>query len=269
MEIFAKEFIMGEFNANDYGLITTSFSYDGESEEELGMKISTIEEFIGHNPVPVYMGHKYEDKLQLHITFTKNPCFWNNNLIFTEQDCRSILRVITGIKNYQWTKIAGDELDEDLWYRTKVINVSYKKIKNKVVGIILDLECDSQFAWSKENNITINARANIPFYIFNNTDDLNNYVLPYIIIKPSSAGTFEITNQSDKNWFTEIQNVKSNEIITIDSKKGILSSTDHDLILDDFNLNWIRLVPGKNTFILNRDTTITFKFRVPRKVGVV
>lgn len=270
MEVFAKDFIMGEFNISDYGLILSSFSYGGESEDELGMKVSPIEEFVGHHPVPVYLGHKYEDKLCLQVTLTKNPCIWNNNMYFTEKECRSILRVITGHKSYQWTKIASYNFDEDLWYRTKVINVSYQRINGHVAGIILNLECDSQFAWSQENNIIIRATANQPFFVFNNTDDLHNYVFPIVTITSSTSGTIEIINQTDNNWATELNNVASNEVITMNSKTGILSSsTQRSLLLDNFNLGWIRLVPNKNVFVSNKNITITFKYRVPRKVGVV
>lgn len=262
--------ILGNFRSSDYGLIIGSFSYNGESEDDNGMNISTIEEFIGDNPAPVYLGQKYTDKLKLQITLIKNPCIFYDDLQFNEKDCRTILRILTGLKGYQWLKLITQVLDEDLWYKARIINVSYKRIGGHVTGIILDAECDSCFAWSKEYNITVNAKANHPFCIFSNTDDLNSYVYPIVSILSSSAGNLSVTNKSDHNRISEIKNVKKNEKITIDSQNQIISSSlSHDLLLDNFNFGWFRLVPDKNEYVCNMDIAISMKYRVPRKVGIV
>ena len=87
---------------------------------------------------------------------------------------------------------------------------------------------------------------------------------------PSSACILSITNKSDNNWKSEIKNVKANEKIIVDSQHQIISSSlSHNLLLNDFNLGWFRLVPDKNEYTINVNATITLKFRVPRKVGVV
>ena len=64
--------------------------------------------------------------------------------------------------------------------------------------------------------------------------------------------------------------MKSGETITIDSGRQIISSSrSHELLLDDFNLGWFRLIPGKNQYISNVDMTVSMKFRVPRKAGII
>lgn len=270
IEILTNDLILGNFRASDYGLKIGSFHYAGESEDEIGMNISTIEEYVGHNPKPIYLDHKYTDKLRIQITLIKDPYVFNNQLHFSEKDCRSILRVLTGQKCYQWVKLIAYEPDEDLWYRAKVNNVSYERIGGHIIGIVLNFECDSCFAWSGENTITINAKAHRHFYVFNNTDDLNSYVYPTVSILSSSAGNLRITNISDNNWCAEIKNVKAGERITIDSQHQIISSNlPHGLLLDDFNLKWFRMIPDKNEYVSDSDIAITIKFRVPRKVGVI
>lgn len=271
IELISSDLILGDFRISDYGLIVGSFSYSGESEDDIGMSISTIEEFIGYNPKPVYLGQKYNDKIKLQITIIKNPSVHlYNKLYFNEKDCRWILRTLTGIRGYQWLKLIVQDPDEDLLYKARIINVSYKRIGGYVTGIILNMECDSCFAWSKEYNITVNAKANQHFYIFNNTDDLNNYVYPFVSILSSSSDTLSIINISDNNWTSEIKNVKPKERITLDSQCQIISSNlSHELLLDDFNLGWFRLIPDKNEYVSNTDITISMRFRVPRKVGVV
>lgn len=270
IELLNDKLIFGDFNSSDYGLIIGSFSYNGESEDDIGMNISTIEEFIGHNPVAVYLGQEYTDKLKLQITLIKNPCIFHNDIYFNEKDCRSILRILTGLKGYKWMKLITQVADEDLWYKARINNVSYKRIGGHVAGIILYAECDSCFAWSNEYNITINAKANQSFYIFNNTDDLNNYVYPIVSISALSSGDLSIINKTDNNWISKIKNVKSKERITMDSKVQIISSNlIHELLLNDFNLGWFRLIPDKNEYISNMDIIISMTYRVPRKVGIV
>jgi len=270
MEVFGNDWILGNFKASDFGLILASFSYNGESEDELGFKLSTNEEFISNKPIPVYLGDKYEDKLKPQITLCKNPdTYSQKDLYFSEKDCRWILRELTGIRGYQWMKIIDSEESDETWFKAKVNNISYKRVGGNVVGFIIELECDSCYGYSKVFTTRINAKANTPFKLFNNTDDLTNYVLPTVTIKTASAGTFTICNQSDKNWTTEIRNLKANESITIDSEHEILSFYGgiHSSILNDFNLHFVRLVPNENIFITNVDATITFKYRFPRKVG--
>ena len=269
MELFSKDFMLGNFRASDYGLAVGSFSYGGESEDDIYITPSIIEEFIGHNPVPIYLGQKYENKLELSLTVIKNPCVYSDDMNFSEKELRSILRMITGIRGYQWLKLINIEIDDELWYRARVSNIKYKRVGGDVVGIIMEMTCDSLFAWSKEFEIRINAKAGRKFYVFNNTDDLNNYVYPIVEIVSTNDGNISITNVTDNSWTSEIKNLNANEKITIDSQKEIItSSINHDLLLNDFgDLHWFRLIPEKNEYISDKDITITFKYRVPRKVG--
>lgn len=267
IEVFSQDFIFGNFRASDYGLILVSFNYNSDADNELGIAPTVIEEFIGYNPVPIYLGQKYENKLELSISVMKNPCIFSD-VYFTEKELRSILRITTGQKYYQWLKLFNQKIDEDLWYRARISNVSYKKVGGNIIGIIFTMSCDSAFAWSNENNINIKAKPGQHFYIHNNTDDLYNYIYPYIEIISTFGDDITVTNISDNNWTSEIQNVKSNEKITIDSQKEIITSNiEHVSLLNDFNLHYFRLIPDKNEYVSNTDIQIVFKYRVPRKVG--
>ena len=268
MEVFANDFILGEFRASDYGLVVASFSSSGESEYEIGFTPAVIEKFVGQEPVPVYLGQKYEEKLQPTITIIKNPCIYQGkDLNFSEKELRNMAREFTGIKGYQWLKIINDT-EDNIWYRARINKLSYKRVRGYVVGLILELMCDSCFAWSEEYDISINAKANKKFFMFNNTDDFNSYVYPVVELSSIGSESITLTNLTDNNRETEIINLKGNEKITIDSKNEIISSSiEHSLLLDDFNLHWVRLVPEKNEYISNVDAMIRFKFRVPRKIG--
>jgi phage-related protein len=268
VNIWPEDFIYGEFRASDMGLIPGRFDGTPDfTQDEIGMSLGITEEFIGGKPVPVHISTAHNGKLLLNITLVKNPCVYKNDDIFNEYELRSILRKIS--KKYQWTRVINSDSCEDIWFRCIVDNVSYNRLGNAVHGVTLSLQCDSLFGYSNENKIVIMAKSNEPFYIFNNTDDLEDYVLPYIVIKASSAGNLTISNLEDERE-TLIENVDADEVLTMDCKNKILTSSEpHDVLLNDFNMNWIRLLPDKNTFTSNMDCSIEFTFRVPRKVGVV
>lgn len=273
MEVFGNDFLFGKnFRASDYGLYIASFSHNGESEDEISLSPTVIEEYVGHNPVPVYLGQKYESKLTPSITVVKNPYMYKgDNLHFTEKELRAILREISGIKGYHWLKLVNYDIDNDLWYRARIEKISYKRVGGNAVGIILNFICDSGFAWSEKTIIDkLLIQKNQKISIFNDTDDLNNYVYPIIKIQSNSdiSGTFAITNLSDKNWVTRINGIKKGEIITIDSKNEIISSTI-TRTFNDFNYCFPRLVPGRNIYTSNVNIYLTFTYRTPRKVGFV
>lgn len=266
MEVFGKDLILGEFRLSDYGMMLATFDSDGESEDEIGITIDTIEEFIGDNPIPRYLGDKYSNKIKPKVTFIKNPCSFGNNLYFSEKECRNILRTLTGIRGYQWMKVINDDNEDDIWFRSKIVNISSKRIGTGIVGLILEMECDSPFGWSSETLIDLSIKKGQTIRIFSNTDDMYNYIYPNVSITFKSSGNFVLTNITD-NRETEIKSVKKNETIVMDCKNEVItSSLEHDLLLNDFNLNWFRLKPDANELSVNMDVRIVFRYRVPRKV---
>lgn len=270
MNLFGEDMIIGDFKLSDYGLILASFEDMSETEDELGMNYETVEEYISNNPVPVFIDAKYSEKLRPVATLVKNPCLLQEDY-FTEHDCRSILREITGFYGYRKMQVYSNAIDELLYFNVRINNVKYKKIMGKVVGIILEMECDSQFAWSKEFNYTYKVTAGSTLSFYNISDDLNNYLKPTVKIKASSdIKELEMINLSDNNWATTLKNISANEIITMDCKNEILTSSNKNrLILNDFNLHFMRFVSGINKIQINSDVTLDISFVYPRKVGFV
>ena len=269
VDVFGSDMIIGDFKLSDYGMILASFdSGSSNIEEELGMDHETIEEYIGHNSVPVYIGAEYKSKLKPQATIVKDYRF-NSGDYFTGHECREILRQLTGFRGYKRMEIKSYKFDEFIHFNARIVKVSYKKVTNKVIGIILQMECDSQFAWSDEFVTVYNVNAGDIIRIYNTSDDIYNYLLPKVTITSlSSISKLEIKNLSDNNWITTINNIRKNEIITMDSKNEILtSSIKNRIILNDFNMHFIRLIAHENQFQINSDITLTFSFKVPRKVG--
>lgn len=258
--------------ASDFGLTLASFDYSGSEENDLALKSDTQEKYIGYNPIPVYLGAKYTSKLRPTITLVKDTANLNknNSKYFTEHECRYILRELTSEEGYQWVQIYHNTLDELMYYYARINNIRYKKIMDEVVGIIIEMECDSPFAWSKEFRYSYDIKANVPLTFYNTSDILNDYLLPTVMIRSSSAvPKLILTNKSDNNRVTELTSIDANEIITMNSKNEVLSIPSKEYPLNYFNLKWFRLVSGKNEIISNHDINITFRYRVARKVGFI
>lgn len=269
MGMFGSDMMIDNFKLSDYGMMLASFdSGAANSEEELGMDQETVEEYVGQNPVPVYLGSKHTNKLRPQATIVKNPCY-TDHIYFTEHECREILRQLTGFRGYRSMQIYPFEFDELLYFRVRVTGVSCRKISGKVAGILLQMECDSQFAWSKEFHISYNIKADEVIRVYNTSDDLYNYLLPEVTItSPASVSSLELTNLSDHNWTTVISNISKNEIITMDSRNEILTSSNTGrIVMNDFNMHFIRMVSGENQIRSNSNLTLAFRFRVPRKAG--
>lgn len=271
IDLFGKDMVIGNFKLSDYGFMLASFdSGTSNYEDDLGMNYETIEEYIGHNPIPIYLGAKYTSKLRPQATIIKDLNI-HSEPYFNEHECRELLRQLTGFNGYKNMQIYSYDLDELLYFNVRVTNTSYKKVAGKVIGIILSLECDSQFAWSKEFTLVYQTTPNQTLFFCNTSDDLYHYLLPKITISSTSPiSNLEIKNKSDDDWTTTIKNIRQGEIITMDSKNEILtSSIPNRMILNDFNMHFIRFVPEQNQIQVNHNITMTLNFRLPRKVGFI
>lgn len=274
MEVYGKDLILGDFRASDYRCILASFTSDGVREEDTGISVEVIEEFVADNPVPVFLGEKHTSKLHPSIVLVKDFC-QTDDPYFTERDCRAIIRIITGKRGYQWMKIVTEDIGEDIWYRAKVISVSYQKVSGQVAGIVLDMECDSQFAWSTEFNVTVNATANQPFYVYSQSEDPYSYVSPYVTILIKQAGNLQVTATEDSNWIVSLNDVRLNETIRYDCKNEIIDGSRNDagvatnIYLTNSNCHFFRLKPDRNQYVSNLNAQFTFTYRYPIKVAFV
>ena len=273
MEVFGSDAIIGDFQLSNYGLILASFEDPNSNDEEIGMNHETIEEYIGHSPTPKFLGASFSSKLTPTAVIIKDPCLNINeqDKYFTEHECREVLRQLTGFRGYRQMQILPYEFDELLFFNIRVVNVRYQKVGGHVAGIILDMECDSQFAWSNEFNYTFNVSASSSIILFNNSDNLYDYLLPKVTIKSnSSISNLSIVNLFDNNWTSTLKSLSANEIVIMDSNNStLISSNPNRIISNDFNMHFIRLVPGKNEFRVSHDIQLTFTYKVPRKVGFI
>lgn len=271
MVITCDDLIFNDFHMSDYPIISSNGS-DGEIDdtENMGLTPNITKVFNGESPHSIFISQKYEDNPTFTVKFAKAVCGSDTEDYFGENELRNFNRLLTGKPGYSWLKLVNNEIMEtDFYYRARVSAVEYERLGYHVVGYDVTFELDGGMAYSEEQNIVINARANTKFYVYCNSDDLHDYTRPVIKITAGSAGNLTLTNNSD-SWNMIMNNMRAGEILTVDSKNELLSSSrTRTYILNDFNMHWPRLLPGKNEYVCSMNANITFTCRAARKVGYV
>lgn len=269
MEIFGKDAIIGDIKLSDYGFMLATFG-NSDDDVDLGIDYQLEEVFVGNNPTPFYLGGKHNSKLKFTMTIVQNECLTGRHY-FNVNECRLVLTRFIGQINYVPLKIINTNLNEDIHFNVIGTGAKYIKYSNKVVGISIDYECDSQFAWT--DNITTKYTTttnNELIKIYNTSDDMYSYLLPKIEIVPTDSYTnYKIINVTDNNRELAFDNVVGEENISINSKYCTLSTSPNRPINNYFNLIFPRLVYGENILKISHPSSITFNFEFARKVGLM
>ena len=158
---------------------------------------------------------------------------------------------------------------ENLYFNVRTMDVDFEKSGDEVVGIVLSLECDSQFAWIEYEVEFVTTENDQLIKVNNNSDDAYGYTKPVITITANDAAEqYSIINTSENNRTTAIDNVVQDEIITIDSRLGKISSSNQGRnFFEDFNNNFPRLLKDENELIISHPSSVKFNMILPRKVG--
>lgn len=271
MVIVCDDLIYNDFRMSDYDIVCSNGS-EGliDETEDMSLTPSFTTVFTGERLNNTYISQKYSDQTAVSVRFMRKECSYQPDY-FTENELRTFNRMLTGKRGFSWLKIVNDSnMETDFYYKAMVSKIEYQRLGTKVIGYDVTFTCDGGQAYSEEQSVYISARANTPFYVFNNSDDLHNYLYPTITVMTSTEGTLILTNTTD-NRTTTIEDMSAGEQLVIDSQNELLtSSKSRPYILNSFpDLHWPRLLPDKNEFTCNMDCTIQFTFRAIRKVGIV
>lgn len=264
MDAFFKDFKMGNFIASENNLMVASVDYSGSETEDFGIGSELNEEYIGNKTIPLDYGSNHHGKLKFSITMV-HP----DGSPFTIFETRAILRELTGKKNYTDLYFIDYEMhyDEKIHYRVKVTSTERLRVAGNIDAIILYFECDSFWAYTDEIVLSLSPIANNSVLFYNSSDELNDYLYPTIeITSDVSIQKLIITNKSDNERQTVIENLENTEVVSLDSKNEIATTSFNKNIVDNFNLKWLRLIPGKNEIIFSNDCKVKIKYTLLRKV---
>ena len=268
MDVFGMDALIGDYRLSDHGLILVTFSF--EDTRNLGISMSTNEQFLGKNPKPVYLGSSFNSKLQLTMTVMQN---WHitNKTYFTTNEIREILGRLTGFQGYKKMYVYTKNMTENMYYNVRIDDdVDFEMSGDKVVGIRFPMSCDSQFAWVDYENEKTTENSDEVVLVSNTSDVRYDYVKPVITITSDNLITdFTLTNLSDNERKTVIDEIKAGEIITIDSTIDKITSSMGTNFSSGFNYKFPRLVSGMNEIQVSHPVTIKVNMALQRKVGMV
>lgn len=267
--VFGKSFTYnGKNSLNDFNLIMVDFdSSSGFEEPDTAQTIELTTERIGNNPKNALINVKYTDILSFKIGICKSPCE-NDELEFTQTEVRNIHKWL--ISNEYSKLIIDNEKYNGVFFNAIPKNITPEIIGDKIIGFVIEWECDSPFAYeSSSNTYTItNDETTISFN--NSTDDLLNsgVIRPKIEVKKIETGEWYIRNQTT-NKTMHFSQLLDDETLSIDCENYVMCSdvANHNLY-PYFNKTWLEFVTGENILTISGASIITITCNLPRKVGI-
>lgn len=265
--------------ASDHGLLVGSFNGGGDIEVvSSGSDLVFTQLRPSKRDTFNLYSADYQEPYTTTFQVIKNPCNCNDNndLYFTPEEYSSIQRWLCRKNAYHKFKINDDGFMNIYW----MVVFSSKQVmsQGKIVGLELTLYADAPYAYSEPVHFEFNCIKDIPFYIYDTSDE-EGYIHPSmeIILTNESANnseyTFTLSNSMDTK-IMKIDGCTQNEIIKIDGKNLIISSskTSHSSLPNDFNYFFPKIINqyknNVNAFTANVNCIIKFAYSPIKKVGL-
>lgn len=271
----------------------TDFEYDGESLSDYKLMVGVINGSSGVQTVssgaeltfnqvrPVGSSRfnitsaVYESAYSTSFEVFRNPCLASSQdeMSLSIEEISAIQRWLCRKDGYKRFKINQDGFEHVHWNGT--FSSKQIELNGQIIGLELTLYTDSSFAFMDEVSVEYKCSADTSFYFWDNSDeitDFNNQLFPDLEIKILSSGDFKLENSRD-NKIMKISNCMTDEVITIDGKHQLISSSisSHNLS-NDFNYFFPRIINSYNDrcniFTPNLDCKIKITYSPIRKVGI-
>ena len=205
-------------------------------------------------------GTKYSDVARLDITVMKP-----DGSEFGIEQTREIYKWLTGATQYSWMDLyIGDEVK----YRMLCFaqNVRPYKIDSRIVGFIITMESSSPWCFSPPQEVSQTLTGQETLQINNLSDDMYTFTAMNTVFENTSGSSLTIVNNT-LGETTQINNLATNEVVTLSDNMMITSDKTIRVFGDDFNYTWPRLKSGINDFTITGKGKITFQYIYCIKVG--
>ena len=246
-------------NSRSKNLVVAHFDADsGESETFLNIEPIYTDSASGVRRLDY--GAKYGSVAIFRINVIKPD---GNEFSVTEiRDC---LKWLTGsISNSTLDLLIGDKIKYS--FIGRITNVWQYKMDAKTVGLILEFTSSSPFAYSPKQHVSCSVSGTKTLQIHCPSDDLNSYVYMQTTYENTSGTSLTIENITTEDK-TEVKELATNEIITIDNNIMITSDKQGKTFGNTFNFCFPRLTSGINNLIITANGNITFEYSYPIKIG--
>lgn len=258
------------------------FMFNGESSDEYGIVCvhfdnSSTTRYAAHQTDLEYeksiRGDSYNIISQTYsepITYTLQVISKNGDSITPPQE-RAVKKWLCKRNTFKGFCVFNKRF-ADIWFYANISNPQSICINN-VNGLEFTVTTNSSIAFSDERNNTYEFSANEEIEVYIDNDE-EMPIYPDMIITALGSGEYEIKNKTLDGIADAltIDNVKKNEVITINAKYPTIESSDtvhNNKIYNDSNKQWFYFVDGYNAITVNKACTIQFIYREYRKAGLV
>lgn len=260
------DFIFNGKKLSDHNFMICSF--DGEQTFMSGGNVTFTTMKPPHSNINTFYASGFEEPLTFTFSICKNTC--SSGHPYVSQDEQSeIMRWQQRVDGYHWLSFCQDGW-EDISFHAQ-FNLQPCYTAGKCVGYNITVNTDSPYGYSqpevKEFELHTDASYSIIDY-----SDIVGCIYPVLEITVLSDGTLELeTGCSDYKKITRIQNVKANDMITLDRNNDVIAGIEN---MNHFNYVFPVISNSYNTAenvltnIGSADFKVKMKYRYIRRVQV-
>lgn len=233
----------------------------GVSTVENGSNVNVEMDFSARGCIAQMQGVTQQEVLKFKLTFGSfNP--------LDRADIDRISQWLFGHLQPKKLQIIQDDMRET-YYNCFLTNPKNVYIADMAYGVECDVVCDSPFAYDRERKSIYKIGASPTTIIFNNQSSNNDYLYPTISFKTTKPNArVKITNHTDNGYVVELTELDNYETITMDSLKGIITSSTNKRRLGNTNYNFLRFVPNLNRLTVEGDIDqLVVIYQNMKKVG--
>ena len=259
MSVYHSSFNYLGINSRLKNLVVAHFDADqGEQETFLNLEPIYTDSALGLRRYDY--GAKYSSVATFRLNVIKS-----DNSDFTVAEVRSCLKWLTGTTtNSTLDLLIGENIQVS--FIGRITNVWQYKMDARTVGLILEFTSASPFAYSPKQTIVRSISGTETLQIYCPSDDLYSSV--YLQTKyTNTSGDSLVIDNTTTGEITEVTELTSNEIVTIDGDLMIVSDKPNKIFGDTFNFVFPRLISGINNFTITANGDITFEYSYPIKIG--
>ncbi len=250
--------------ASDYQLKVCSFDTTGLETVLSGSEFSAEQVNIVGTDEFVIINNDYSSS----ISFKFQTCKINNNCTPEEITAEEFSKINRWTNRKESHKFKCDKSGYENIYFLGRFNIQEIKINDIIYGVEFTFISDYPYAFMDEIAQEFSGKE---FMVYNHSDEIGD-LYPYTTITCNEAGNLTLTNTMDNEIF-ELKNCSKGEVITIDNKNMVITSSNlNHRLYDDFNFNYIKLCntyeERRNIFTSSLNINMEIKYSPIRKVGI-
>lgn len=250
--MWAEDFEFDNRLASSYGLIICSFNgSDGVETVRNGADIEMVTLKTPGTNEWRYIGSQYNEVLSTTFQITKKTCNRNDNEYFTVEEQRLINRWLNRRDGFHEFRIIKEGY-ENIYFEAQA-NVDKIEFSGKVVGFEITVTTNRPYGLLSEQIHKFMTSDNNSYNIIDISDEIG-YIYPHTTIKILEDGNLTIKNSVNDEAII-VQNCRKDEIITMDNKNRLLTSSLRGVsVMDNFNFKWLKIENN----LEKRMNTLTF-----------